>query len=120
MTGDSVLQEIRAVSNYSGVVERGNNYNEEGIEAIKRKVSSITGISVKDMVSYSRKQEIVKARHLAINECHYQRLGHLAQIGSHFSIVHHTTIIYIVNTIRDRCTYDKDLKDLVNKIRYNG
>lgn len=120
MTGDRILQEIRVVSNYSAILKVGKDYNESEIEAIKRKVSDITGVSVKDMESFSRKQEIVKARHLAINECCYHRLGHLAQIGSHFGIIHHTSIIYVINTIRDRCTYDKELRELVNKIRYNG
>jgi len=58
-------------------------------ERIKKMVSIKTGISISDLVSRSRKQEIVRARNIAMKECRKEGMT-LSEIGKSFNRNHST------------------------------
>jgi len=73
------------------------------IDVIKKVVSSEFGITVKDMISKSRKQSVVRPRQLAIFLSRRHTSQTIQSIGKNFNR-YHATVIHSINSV------EKELK----------
>ena len=69
------------------------------IEEIVRRVSIITRVSEKDIVSSSRKMEIAEARQVSIYLCREILGTPLVSIGMHFGGRDHSTILHACRVV---------------------
>lgn len=85
-------------------------------EAICKAVCKHTGQRMKDLVSKSRKREIVDARQLAMYLCHkYTDLSY-SQIGRLFGKRDHSTVLHACNQVGVRISSDRTFRLSVEEI----
>ena len=83
---------------------------ELGPDEIIRQVSQHTGIKPKEMAGKSRKQDIVKARQIAIFLIHKYTDLSFSQIGRHFGSRDHSTVTHACKTISNEISIDRKFR----------
>ena len=68
----------------------------ERVDKIKREVCKKYNVTLQQIESISRKQEIVRARQIAMRRCRFETEASLSEIGRSFNRSH-ATVIYAVN-----------------------
>jgi chromosomal replication initiator protein len=87
------------------------------IEEITRRVSIITHVSVKDIVSASRKMEIAEARQVSIYLCREILGTPLVSIGMHFGGRDHSTVLHACRVIEKKAKADQRISTLVGELK---
>jgi chromosomal replication initiator protein len=87
------------------------------IEEITRRVSIITHVSVKDIVSASRKMEIAEARQVSIYLCREILGTPLVSIGMHFGGRDHSTVLHACRVIEKKARVDQRISTLVGELK---
>jgi chromosomal replication initiator protein len=87
------------------------------IEEIVRRVSTITRISVKDIVSASRKMEIAEARQVSIYLCREILGTPLVSIGMHFGGRDHSTVLHACRVVEKKTKVDQRISTLVGELK---
>ena len=85
-------------------------------EKIQNTVSGYFNIDLKDIHSKSRKQEIVKARQVAMFLCKKHTNYSFSHIGSIVGKRDHATVLHACRTIRDQIDVDKSFRSEMNEI----
>ena len=85
-------------------------------EKIQNTVSGYFNIDLKDIHSKSRKQEIVKARQVAMFLCKKHTNHSFAHIGSIVGKRDHATVLHACRTIQDLIDIDKSFRSVMNEI----
>lgn len=91
------------------------NYAQDYAQAILTTIALLADISIDDLISYNRTQNVVFARHLA---CYvlYQKGYTLSQIGNKINR-DHTTVLHSVRVASDLLTYPNPLKALYQEFK---
>ena len=87
------------------------------IEEIVRRVSIITHVSEKDIVSASRKMEIAEARQVSIYLCREILGTPLVSIGMHFGGRDHSTILHACRVVEKKTKFDQRISTLVGELK---
>ena len=87
------------------------------IEEIIRRVSIITHVSEKDIVSASRKMEIAEARQVSIYLCREILGTPLVSIGMHFGGRDHSTILHACRVVEKKSKNDQRISTLVGELK---
>ena len=87
------------------------------IEEIVRRVSIITHVSEKDIVSASRKMEIAEARQVSIYLCREILGTPLVSIGMHFGGRDHSTILHACRVVEKKTKIDQRISTLVGELK---
>jgi len=87
------------------------------IEEIIRRVSIITHVSEKDIVSASRKMEIAEARQVSIYLCREILGTPLVSIGMHFGGRDHSTILHACRVVEKKSKIDQRISTLVGELK---
>lgn len=87
------------------------------IQEIVKATSQFYDIPVDVLQGVSRKQKITTARQVAIYLCRELTEESLNSIGFHFSNLHHASVIYAHNKIRQKLKTTPRLRSAVEKIR---
>ena len=87
------------------------------IEEIVRRVSIITRVSEKDIVSASRKMEIAEARQVSIYLCREILGTPLVSIGMHFGGRDHSTILHACRVVEKKKKVDQRISTLVGELK---
>lgn len=100
------------------VVARAINLEKKDMtaESIANHVAKFYGIKAKDIFSKSRKQDIVKARQVAMYLVHKYTGASYVQIGKKFGGRDHSTVIHSCNLVAQRISTDKDFRHEVESI----
>ena len=85
-------------------------------EKIQNTVSSYFNIDLKDIHSKSRKQEIAKARQIAMFLCKKYTNYSFAHIGSIVGKRDHATVLHACRTVQDLIDIDKSFRTTMNDI----
>jgi len=85
-------------------------------EKIQNTVSGYFNIDLKDIHSKSRKQEIVKARQVAMFLCKKHTNYSFAHIGSIVGKRDHATVLHACHAIQDQIDVDKSFRSAMNEI----
>jgi len=85
-------------------------------EKIQNTVSGYFNIDLKDIHSKSRKQEIVKARQIAMFLCKKHTNYSFAHIGSIVGKRDHATVLHACRTVQDQIDIDKAFRSIMNEI----
>jgi len=85
-------------------------------EKIQNTVSGYFKIDLKDIHSKSRKQEIVKARQIAMFLCKKHTNFSYAHIGSLVGKRDHATVLHACRTVQDLIDIDKSFRSVMNEI----
>ena len=80
------------------------------IQSIILAVSDYTGICPEQIVSTTRKENIVRARHIAMWICRYYTRTSLQSIAACFNCKRHATVIHAAKATEDMFFTDKNLK----------
>lgn len=98
----------------------GNLVNEEkrqiSIDAVQKTVCDYFGITREQLVSQTRKRQIVQARQIAMYMSRSLISCSLSTIGSELGGRDHATVMHACNTVADLMTTDKNFKQYVNDI----
>jgi chromosomal replication initiator protein len=86
------------------------------IESIQRVVATSFGVSVADLCSPRRSQDIVHPRQIAMYLCRELTDASLPRIGDSFGGRDHTTVLYAVNKITQKLREDRVELNLVNEL----
>lgn len=91
------------------------------IEAIQQHVADHFNISQGQLTGKGRKQDVVRARHIAMFLARSLIGSRFTTIGLHFGSRDHSTVIHAVSTVEKKCKNDpvfaKIVEDLSNTIR---
>ena len=87
------------------------------IEEIVRRVSIITHVSEKDIVSASRKMKIAEARQVSIYLCREILGTPLVSIGMHFGGRDHSTILHACRVVEKKTKIDQRISTLVGELK---
>ena len=79
-------------------------------------VAEESGISAKDIVSQSRRQDRVLARHLSMWACRWYSGASLQKIAAAHNRVQHGSVIHASNTIEDAIRFNKTIAELQSRI----
>jgi len=85
-------------------------------DKIQNTVSKYFNIEIKDLHSKSRKQEIAKARQIAMFLCKKYTNYSFAHIGSIVGKRDHATVLYACRTVQDLIDIDKSFRSQMNEI----
>ena len=85
-------------------------------EKIQNTVSGYFNIEIKELHSKSRKQEIAKARQIAMFLCKKYTNFSFAHIGSIVGKRDHATVLYACRTVQDLIDIDKSFRSVMNDI----
>jgi len=86
------------------------------VEKILNTVSSYFRIDLKNIHSKSRKQEVVKARHIAMYLAKKHTNYSYAHIGSLIGKRDHATVLHAINAIKNLLEFDKSLPSVMNEL----
>lgn len=87
------------------------------IEEIVRRVSIITRVSEKDIVSASRKMEIAEARQISIYLCREILGTPLVSIGMHFGGRDHSTVLHACRVVEKKSKEDQRVSTMVGELK---
>jgi chromosomal replication initiator protein len=86
------------------------------IDTIQREVAAAFGLSVAELCSQRRTQEVVHPRQIAMYLCRELTDLSLPRIGEHFGGRDHTTVLYAVNKITQKLREDRTEYNLVRDL----
>jgi chromosomal replication initiator protein len=107
LSGDLVRETLHDAVNGDGPVS---------IDSIQRVVATSFGVSVADLCSPRRSQDIVHPRQIAMYLCRELTDASLPRIGDSFGGRDHTTVLYAVNKITQKLREDRVELNLVNEL----
>jgi len=87
------------------------------IEDIVRRVSEMTHIKEKDIISSSRKMEISEARQICIYLCREILGTPLVSIGMHFGGRDHSTVLHACRVVEKKTKKDQRISALVSELK---
>jgi chromosomal replication initiator protein len=93
--------------------------NQDTPRTILEIVSETCGITTEEILSKTRKSEIVDARYIFCGIMKKYFDYPYKSIGEHTGGRDHTTVIHAVRTFENRCTFENGYKQLVESIVYN-
>ena len=114
--GDQTLDLDTARSFLRDQVGDGDETATNASDIIDR-VADFYNLSTDDLLSRSRKQEIAKARQVAMYLCRELTDQSYASIGTRFGGRDHSTVIHAYKKIEDRMDVEPDVRDEVQSIR---
>ena len=107
---------IEAIKDYVNV----NIYQENSISHIQKVVADFFKITVEDLKSKRRNNNIAKPRHIAMYLCRIETDENLAKIGLEFGGRDHSTVVAscdkIKNELRNNSAFDNLLKEIKSKL----
>lgn len=107
---------IEAIKDYVNI----NVYQENNISHIQKVVADFFKITVEDLKSKKRSNNIAKPRHIAMYLCRIETDENLAKIGLEFGGRDHSTVVAscdkIKNELKDNPTFDNLLKEIKSKL----
>ena len=103
---------IEAIKDYVNT----NIYQENTISHIQKVVADFFKITVEDLKSKRRSNNIAKPRHIAMYLCRIETEENLSKIGLEFGGRDHTTVIHAHDKITKDIETNEDFKDKINKI----
>lgn len=118
MTPNSITLDfaIEAIKDYVNV----NVYQDNTISHIQKVVADFFKITVEDLKSKKRSNNIAKPRHIAMYLCRIETDENLAKIGLEFGGRDHSTVVAscekIKNELKDNTTLDNLLKEIKSKL----
>lgn len=86
------------------------------VDDILSAVCQSSGIRQRDILSKSRKQDIVQVRQLAIHLCHKYTQLSLTQIGRRIGGRDHSTVLHSIEQVKRRLSIDKDFRHSVEEL----
>jgi chromosomal replication initiator protein len=86
------------------------------IEQIQSIVSTITGVSINDIKSPSRKANIVQARHLSMYFCRFNTRNNTLLIAKDHGRDNHATVLHACNCIHSDRKTNKRLNEMYQQI----
>lgn len=86
------------------------------IDDILSAVCQHSGLRLRNLLSKSRKQNIVQVRQLAIHLCHKYTELSLTQIGRHIGGRDHSTVLHSIEQVKRRLTIDKAFRHSVEEL----
>jgi chromosomal replication initiator protein len=89
------------------------------VQAIILAVSDYTGIAPEKILSDTRKENIVRARHIAMWICRYYTKASLQSIASCFNCKRHATVIHAAKQTENMFFTEKNLKEDLKSIIAN-
>ena len=103
------------------VQEQGPSLAELSIEAIQQHVADHFNLTQEQLTGKGRKQDVVRARHIAMFLVRSLIGSHFTTIGLHFGNRDHSTVIHAVRTVEAKYKNDpafaRQIEDLSNTIR---
>ena len=90
-------------------ISEWNKKSEKNFSNIVEMVAQYYNVSVADLKSDSRKQEITVARQMLMYLAKTHFGWTLERIGDYFGVKNHTSVIYATNNIEKKIKFDKDL-----------
>ena len=85
-------------------------------ELIKDKVARFFGIKTSDLSSKSRRQSIVRPRHIAIYLCRSLTTMSLPEIGIFFGNRNHTTVLHSCRYVKEEMSKDKKFSENIREL----
>ncbi len=94
------------------------------VESICKIVCHVSGVSIEDLKSNSRKLEVVAARHVAMSLAYKYVRCSLTELGKYFGDKNHTTVIHARKSVQDKLAINdvaitqlyKQTETLINKL----
>ncbi len=93
-----------------------NSFNELGIDEIQKMVCNFYNVTYDDLLSKTRKREIVQARQITMYLAKKFTKSSLKAIGEHFSGKDHTTVIHSCQTVENLMDTDTAYKERLLEI----
>lgn len=90
---------------------------EVGIDYIQKTVAEYYHLKQEELVSKTRKKEIVNARQIAMYFCKEYTNHSLKSIGYHFGGRDHSTVIHAVQAVNDYMDVDTRYKDTIKELQ---
>lgn len=118
MTPDRITLDftIEAIKDYVNV----NIYQENTISHIQKVVADFFKITVEDLKSKRRSNNIAKPRHIAMYLCRIETEENLSKIGLEFGGRDHSTVVAscekVKNDLKNNTTLDNMLKEIKSKL----
>ena len=107
---------IEAIKDYVNV----NVYQDNTISHIQKVVADFFKITVEDLKSKKRSNNIARPRHLAMYLCRIETDENLAKIGLEFGGRDHSTVVAscekVKNELKNNSTLDNLLKEIKSKL----
>lgn len=98
-----------------------NSFNELGIDEIQKMVCNFYNVPYVDLLSKTRKREIVQARQITMYLAKKYTKSSLKAIGEHFSGKDHTTVIHSCQTVENLMDtdtlYKEKLLEIMQKVQ---
>ena len=94
-----------------------NIYVNNSIEAIQNVVADYFNITVKDLKSKKRTNNIVRPRHIAMYLCRMETDENLAKIGLEFGGRNHSTVSTALDKMKEELENDDNLKQMLKEIK---
>jgi chromosomal replication initiator protein len=96
------------------MVQSNKQLNE--VSKIQDLVASATGIKVSDILSKSRKAEIVRARHISMYLCRWNTSINLLNIAIRHGRDNHATVIHACNCIQNDIRSNKKVAEIISQL----
>lgn len=93
-----------------------SSYHELKIEDIQKMVCEHYGVAYDDLLSKSRKREIVQARQITMYLAKKFTKNSLKSIGDHFAGKDHTTVMHSCQTVENLMDTDSDYKEKLDEV----
>ena len=107
---------IEAIKDYVNI----NVYQENSISHIQKVVADFFKITVEDLKSKKRSNNIARPRHIAMYLCRIETDENLAKIGLEFGGRDHSTVVAscdrVKNELKENSSFDKLLKEIKSKL----
>ena len=84
------------------------------IEMIQKFVANYYRLKISDLKSRNNSKNVTLPRQIAIYLSKSLTNASLPQIGKHFGGKHHSTVIYSIRKIEDKCKHDQNFHTLIN------
>jgi chromosomal replication initiator protein len=93
-----------------------SNKQSAEVTKIQSLVSSATGIKVSEILSKSRKAEIVRARHISMYLCRWNTSINLLNIAIQHGRDNHATVIHACSCIQNDIRTNKKVAEIVSQL----
>lgn len=98
-------------------VVKNETKTEIGVEDIQQTVASYFGLTPEELVSRSRKKDIVTARQIAMYLAHRYTDAPLKTIGAHFGGRDHSTVIHARKVVPEKAEKDPNFSSFLEQIK---
>lgn len=104
---------LEAIKDYVNI----NIYQENTISHIQKVVADFFKITVEDLKSKKRSNNIARPRHIAMYLCRIETEENLAKIGMEFGARDHSTVVASCDKIKNELINNSTLNDLIKEIK---